>query len=108
MSQDPANLDWYPVERRVHPSIEETVGLCAYRLDAMAAQIAQINTRLDEETKVHAEISEMLADLREIVANKRALGISRKFIAWVAGTLIAIVATWHAWRDIAAEVFKRP
>jgi hypothetical protein len=109
MSDEPkGGMDWYPIERRTHPSIEETVGLCAYRLDSMAAQIVKINARLDEEAKIHAEISEMLADLREMVAQRRAFTVSRRFIAWLAGTLIAIAATWHAWRDVAGEVFKRP
>ncbi|MCE5328152.1 MAG: hypothetical protein LLG01_17225 [Planctomycetaceae bacterium] len=103
----PASLDWYPVERRVHPSVEETVGLCAYRLDAMAVQIEQINKRLDEGAQLHADITVILADLKEIVANKRAINVHLKFLAWVGGTIITLAAAWHAWKDIVGEAMRR-
>ena len=95
---------WYPKERRQAPTTEDTIALCAFRMEAMAIQIEALRVKAEADTQLHSDIMLILSDLQAMVETRRALGAGKRALAWLGGSIVAVAAAWHSGGDILAHL----
>jgi hypothetical protein len=95
--------DWITRERRVHPPVEEQIGLVEHQIMQMATQI-EINRRLSE--KNNDDLEEVCRRLDTVIAHVEEHRVAtaelievftfskmlRRFVAWVAGGVLLLFA----------------
>lgn len=91
--------EWYPRERRTHPSLEEVLSLQAHRMDHCARKIEEQQSQImklvevnEKRTPVYDELARILPHLIQVVDNRKAISAGQRFLIWVAAGLASIFA----------------
>lgn len=104
---------WWHPERRADPDAAEALVLIRQNVERLVPVVDSLVVDLDKlqaDSRAHAEqlhvLAEMHTDLRTIVETLHWLCTLRKVLVWIAGSVIALAATWAAVEALLRHIYE--